>query len=64
MAAFELVSDYRPTGDQPEAIAALVEGFRAGRRYRARSRDCHWARTRSYTSSGIGVSPNEQRGSS
>ena len=34
MGAFELVSDYRPTGDQPEAIAALVEGFRAGRRYR------------------------------
>ena len=34
MASFELVSDYRPTGDQPEAIAALVEGFRSGRRYR------------------------------
>ncbi len=34
MAAFELVSDYRPTGDQPEAIRALMEGFRAGGRFR------------------------------
>ena len=34
MAAFELVSDFRPTGDQPEAIAALVAGFRSGRRFR------------------------------
>ena len=34
MGAFELVSDYRPTGDQPEAIAALVAGFRAGQRFR------------------------------
>ena len=34
MAAFELVSDYQPTGDQPEAIAALMEGFRSGRRFR------------------------------
>ena len=34
MAKFELTSDYRPTGDQPEAIAALVEGFRAGARSR------------------------------
>ena len=34
MGAFELVSDFRPTGDQPEAIAALVDGFRAGRRFR------------------------------
>ena len=23
---FELVSDYKPTGDQPEAIAQLTEG--------------------------------------
>jgi excinuclease UvrABC helicase subunit UvrB len=30
MAAFELIADFRPTGDQPEAIAALVAGFRAG----------------------------------
>jgi excinuclease ABC subunit B len=30
---FRLTSDYRPTGDQPEAILQLVEGFRAGDRY-------------------------------
>ena len=33
MGAFELVSDFQPTGDQPEAIAALVEGYRTGRRF-------------------------------
>jgi excinuclease ABC subunit B len=27
---FELVSDYRPAGDQPEAIRRLVEGFESG----------------------------------
>lgn len=27
---FKLVSEYQPTGDQPEAINALVEGFRSG----------------------------------
>lgn len=27
---FELVSEYAPTGDQPEAIRNLVEGFRSG----------------------------------
>ena len=27
---FQLISDYRPTGDQPEAIAQLVEGVRSG----------------------------------
>lgn len=27
---FRLVSDYRPTGDQPEAIARLVDGLRSG----------------------------------
>lgn len=27
---FKLVSDYQPTGDQPEAIKELVEGVRAG----------------------------------
>ncbi len=27
---FELVSSYQPTGDQPEAIAKLVEGLRSG----------------------------------
>ena len=29
---FELVSSYQPTGDQPEAIAQLVEGLRRGDR--------------------------------
>ena len=27
---FELVSEYAPTGDQPQAIEKLVEGFQAG----------------------------------
>ena len=27
---FELISDYQPTGDQPEAIAQLTEGVRTG----------------------------------
>ncbi|MCX7680465.1 MAG: excinuclease ABC subunit UvrB [Anaerolineae bacterium] len=30
MPGFQLVSDFKPTGDQPEAIAALVEGIRKG----------------------------------
>ena len=30
---FRLTSDFRPTGDQPEAIRQLVEGFNAGDRY-------------------------------
>jgi excinuclease ABC subunit B len=30
---FELVSAYAPRGDQPQAIEALVEGLRAGRRH-------------------------------
>lgn len=30
---FQLVSDFVPTGDQPEAIAALSEKFDAGQRY-------------------------------
>ena len=25
---FELISDYKPTGDQPEAIAQLTEGVK------------------------------------
>ena len=29
---FKLVSDYKPTGDQPEAIAALTQGILAGER--------------------------------
>ena len=30
---FELVSEYKPTGDQPQAIAELVEGFREGNQF-------------------------------
>ena len=30
MPAFQVVSDYQPTGDQPEAIKKLVEGMEAG----------------------------------
>ncbi len=30
---FKLISDYAPTGDQPEAIRQLTEGIREGRRY-------------------------------
>ncbi|MBO4797053.1 MAG: DEAD/DEAH box helicase family protein, partial [Verrucomicrobia bacterium] len=30
---FELVSSYAPSGDQPQAIAKLVEGVRSGERH-------------------------------
>ena len=30
---FKLTSDYKPTGDQPEAIRQLVEGFNSGDRF-------------------------------
>ena len=30
---FELVSEYAPTGDQPQAIEALVKGFREGNQF-------------------------------
>jgi excinuclease ABC subunit B len=33
MPDFRVVSDFKPTGDQPEAIAALVDGLRAGDRF-------------------------------
>ena len=33
MPRFQLVSEFQPTGDQPEAIAALVEGIREGYRH-------------------------------
>jgi len=33
MGAFELVSEFQPTGDQPEAISALLKGFRGDRLY-------------------------------
>src|SRR3990172_5038358 len=32
MSSFELVSDFKPTGDQPAAIEALQRGLREGRR--------------------------------
>ena len=32
MQSFQLVSDYSPAGDQPEAIRQLVEGLRAGQK--------------------------------
>src|ERR1700724_1437835 len=31
MAKFQVVSDFAPAGDQPKAIAQLLEGFRSGR---------------------------------
>ncbi|HTY86392.1 MAG TPA: excinuclease ABC subunit UvrB [Candidatus Acidoferrum sp.] len=31
--AFELISDYAPAGDQPQAIAKLTDGLRAGARH-------------------------------
>ena len=33
MSAYQLLSGFTPTGDQPEAIAALTRGFREGRRF-------------------------------
>ena len=30
---FEVVSDFEPTGDQPEAIKALTEGIESGERF-------------------------------
>ncbi len=33
MPAFEVVSEFAPSGDQPEAIAALAEGIDAGERF-------------------------------
>ena len=30
---FELHSDYKPTGDQPQAIEALVNGFKEGNQF-------------------------------
>ena len=30
---FKLVSEYKPTGDQPQAIAELVEGFKEGNQF-------------------------------
>ena len=33
MTRFELVSDFKPMGDQPEAIAALVDGLNQGEKF-------------------------------
>ncbi len=33
MQKFELVSDFQPTGDQPEAINRLIDGLNDGLRY-------------------------------
>lgn len=33
MGKFKLVSDYEPTGDQPEAIKGLVKGFKEGNQF-------------------------------
>lgn len=30
---FKLVSDYKPTGDQPQAINYLVKGINEGKKY-------------------------------
>ena len=30
---FKLVSEYKPTGDQPRAIKELVDGFKAGNQF-------------------------------
>jgi excinuclease ABC subunit B len=35
MPEFQLVSDFVPTGDQPQAIAKLLEGLQSGARYQA-----------------------------
>jgi len=33
MSQFQIVSQFKPSGDQPQAIDKLVAGFQAGRRY-------------------------------
>src|SRR5262245_21772566 len=33
MPPFRMVSDFAPSGDQPDAIASLTEGIQAGERY-------------------------------
>ena len=33
MEKFELVSDYKPSGDQPKAIEALVKGLNEHKKY-------------------------------
>ena len=33
VAEFKTTASYRPTGDQPTAVATLAEGLKAGERY-------------------------------
>ena len=33
MSRFEIVSEFKPTGDQPEAIEKLAQGFMEGNKY-------------------------------
>ena len=33
MSEFKLVSEYKPTGDQPRAIQELVDGFKEGNQF-------------------------------
>ena len=33
MSEFKVISDFAPTGDQPQAIAALADGFKRGKRF-------------------------------
>ena len=33
MPDFQIVSEYKPSGDQPAAIAGITEGFRDGKRF-------------------------------
>lgn len=42
---FELVSEYKPTGDQPQAIDALVRGFQESSQCETRnfSRTMRWS---------------------
>ena len=40
---FELHSEYKPTGDQPQAIEALVNGFRQDLYYGERDRTAEQA---------------------
>ena len=39
-AKFQLVSEFEPAGDQPKAIAELVEGYRSGKRGGTAGRGC------------------------
>ena len=35
MPDFQVVSPFKPTGDQPQAIAMLADGLRQGHKYQA-----------------------------